>query len=139
MEFSIHKKTKASLPGLVGLGLYFAVSIAFFRTNAYYYLILGAGVWGVVLLFIKSIASVFISTFTVTDTSIETVTPVGGIIKISFEDLDWERTRLSKAGLVLIPRIGEPLALSVNEFSRKDIIRLAHHIGITNTGWIQEP
>lgn len=133
MEFSIYKKpTKISISGLVGIGSYFAVAMTFFRSNDYYYLILGGGIWGLVMLFIKSIGSDFISAFTVTENSIETVTAVGGIIKIDFDDLDWERTHLSEAGLLLTPRDGEPIALSITEFSRQDITRLARHIGITN-------
>ena len=139
MEFSIHKKpTKVSLSGLVGFGLYFAAAVTFFRSREYYYLILGGGVWGLAMLFIKSIGCIFISTFTVTESSIETVTAVGGIIKIHFDDLDRERTRLSEAGLLLVPRDGESLVLSTAEFSRQDIMRLAHYIGITDSGWFQE-
>jgi hypothetical protein len=139
MEFSIHKKpTKVSLTGLAGFGLYFAVAVAFFRSNEYYYLILGGGVWGLVMLFIKSIASIFISTYTVTENSIETVTPVGGIIRINFDNLDWDRTHLSEGGLLLTPQTGETISLSITEFSRQDIARLAHHIGITDAGWFQE-
>jgi len=139
MEFSIHKKpTKVSITGLIGFGLYFAIAVMLFRSNEYYYMILGGGVWGLVMVFIKSIASMFISTFTVTDDSIETVTPVGGIIKIRFDDLDWERTHLSEGGLLLTPHNGESIVLSIAEFSRQDIARLAHYIGITDTGWFQE-
>ena len=138
MEFKIHKvPTKVSLTGLIGLGLYFAIAMTFFRSNEYYYMILGGGVCGLVMLFVKSIGSIFISTFTVTENSIETVTPVGGIIKINFDNLDWERTHLSDFGLLLTPHNGESITLSVAEFSRKDITRLAHYIGITNTGWFQ--
>ena len=139
MDFSIHKKpTKVSISGLSGFGLYFAIAVMFFRSNEYYYMILGAGVWGLVMVFIKSIGSMFISTFTVTDDSIETVTSVGGIIKIRFDDLDWERTHLSEGGLLLTPHNGESIVLSIAEFSRQDIARLAHYIGITDTGWFQE-
>ncbi len=139
MEFSIHKKpTKVSLSGLAGLGLYFAGAILFFRGDEYYYMILGGGLWGLVMLFIKSIGSAFVSTFTVTEESIEMVTAVGGITRIRFEDLDWERTQLSSAGLILVPQNGESIALLTMEFSRQDILRLAHHIGLTDSGWFQD-
>lgn len=134
MNFAIHKKpTKVSLTGLAGFALYFAAAVTFFRGNEYYYLIMGGGVCGLVMLFIKSIACVFISTYTVTESSIETVTSVGGIIRIRFDELDPDRTELSDFGLLLTPRSGEPVVLTVMEFSREDIARLAHHIGITNT------
>ena len=134
MNFAIHKKpTKVSLTGLVGFALYFAAAVIFFRSNEYYYLILGGGVWGLAMLFIKSTACLFFSTYTVTESSIETVTSVGGIIKIRFDELDPDRTELSDFGLLLTPRGGEPIVLTVMEFSREDIARLAHHIGITNT------
>ena len=139
MEYAIHKKpTKVSLSGLVGFALYFAVAVIFFRGNGYYYLILGGGLWGLVMLLIKSFGSIFISTFTVTETFIETVTFVGGIIRVNFDDLDWDRTHLSEAGLALFPTKGEPIVLSIIEFSRQDIARLAHQIGLTDTGWFQE-
>lgn len=139
MRFAIHKKpTKVSLSGLIGLGLSLAVALAFFRTSQYYYLILGGAVWGIAMLFIKSVGSFFISAFTVTEDSIETVTSLGGIIKIQFDQLDRERTHLSEAGLLLTPRQGESIFLSATEYSRRDIARLAHHLGLANSGWFQE-
>jgi hypothetical protein len=129
--FAIHKKpTKVTLTGLVAFGLYLATAVTFFRGNEYYFLILGGGVLGLVMLFIKSVACLFVSTYTVTAKSIETVTPVGGIIRIQFDELDPNRTKLSEAGLLLAPRSGESIELSVMEFSRDDIARLASHIGI---------
>jgi hypothetical protein len=134
MTFAIHKKpTKVSLSGLVGLALYFAAAVTFFRSDEYYYLILGGGVWGLVMLFVRSVACFFIGTYTVTDSSIETVTSVGGIIRIRFDELDPDRTQLSDAGLTLTPHSGESIALTVMEFSREDIAKLARHIGIIDT------
>lgn len=139
MEFAIHKKPiKVSLFGLFFLGLYFVIAVALFRSNEYFYLIMGGGLWCAAMLLMKSVGSFFISAFTVTESSIETVTPVGGIIKVNFDDLNWEKTHLSAGGLLLTPHNGEPIALSIIEFSRQDIARLAHHIGITDTDWFQE-
>lgn len=132
--FAIHKKpTKVTLSGLVGFGLYFAVAVLFLRGTEYYYLILGGGIWGLLMLFLKSVACLFISTYTVTAKSIETVTSVGGIIRIQFDELDPSRTRLSETGLLLVPRSGESIELTVMEFSREDIARLACHIGLGDT------
>lgn len=139
MEFFIHKKpTRVWLSGLYFIVPYFVLAVALFRDNKYYYLILGSGVWALAMLLIKSFACIFINTFTVTEHSIQMVTPVGGITRVNFDDLDRERTILTDAGLALVPNDGEPIVLTVLEFSRQDIARLAHHIGLADTGWHQE-
>lgn len=110
MGYTIHKKPiKVSLTGLVGVVLYFIITVAFFRSSDDYYLILGGGLWMSTLLFMKSIGSYFFNTNTVTENSIDTVTSFGGIVKIEFADLDRERTNLSGVGPALVPRNGEPI------------------------------
>ena len=129
MPFAIHKKpVKVALFGLVALWLVFAFALVIFRKSDYFYLILGGGVFGSVLILLKSVGSIFVSALTVTDTSIETVTPVGGIIKINFDDLDWERTHISGIGCLLVPNDGESIQVSIIEYSGRDIARLVHHI-----------
>ena len=140
MNYSIHKMpTKVSLTGLASFGLYFVAAVGLFRHSELFFLILGGGFIGLVMLFIRSIACLFFSTFTVTESSIETVTSMGGIISIRFDSLDWERTHLSEIGLLLVPQAGESISLSILEYSRQDIAKLAEHIGIDSSGWLRHP
>jgi hypothetical protein len=137
MRFSIHKSpARVLLLGLVGFALYFALAVVFFSRNEYYILMLGSGLFGIAILLVKSLGSAFVSSLTLTEHSIETVTSVGGIISIRFDDLDLEQTKFADACLLLVPRAGESLVISVAEYSRKDIARIAHHIA--NSYGIQE-
>ena len=129
MDFAIHRTPhKVLLAGLAGLSLYFTATVLFLRSNEYFVLFLGGGVLGLFILIVKSVGTVFVSSLTVTDSSIETVTSVGGIIKIDFDKIDWARSSFSDLGLVLTPTSGEPLVISVFEYSRKDLARLMSHL-----------
>jgi hypothetical protein len=129
MAFAIHKSpAKVLLLGLVVLALYFGVAIAFFADTRYYYLILITIALALGMLGVRSIASAFIGALTVTEESIQMVTWVGGITKISFDELDSKQLRFDITGLLLVPRNGKSIFVSVLEYSRYDIMRLAKHI-----------
>ena len=108
--------------------MYFAIAVALFSGSRYYLLILGAAILGVAILLVQSLVAAWVSSLTVTENAIGTVTSVGGIIRIRFDELDWEQTRFSDACLLLVPRDGESLMVSVAEYSRTDIARIARHV-----------
>lgn len=138
-RFGIHKRpTKVTTGGLVLFGLWVAAAFAFFRERPSFYLVMGGALLVLVMHFVKSIAAHFISAINVTEEGIETVTEFGGIIRVRIDELDRERSRLTDEGLTITPHHGESIILSIVEFSRSDIVRLADHLGIPDTGWTEE-
>ena len=139
MSFAIHKKpTKVTLSGLVGVALYLLVAYGFFRNNEYYPLILMGFFISLLILFVKSVGSYFISSIDVSEESIKTVTGVGGIIEIRFDQIDKTKTKLSELGLLIVPINGESLLVSTIEYSHIDIDKLAHKIGLDGSGKYRE-
>jgi hypothetical protein len=129
MAFAIHKSpAKVLLLGLAVFALYFSIAVAFFANTRYYYLVLITGTLALGVLVVRSVASAFVGALTVTEGSIQMVTWVGGITEISFDELDAKRLRFDVTGLLLVPRNGESIYVSVFEYSRADIMRLAKHI-----------
>lgn len=66
----------------------------------------------------------------VVDDRIETMTGLGGLISFRIDDLDMNRTRLTEVDLLLQPRQGEGIYLSLAEYAAADIAWLADYCGV---------
>lgn len=98
-------------------------------TNARFVGLFAAGT-SIVILLGWSFLAPFVGGVEVTGDRIETMTGLGGLISFRIEDLDMSRTQLTETDLLLQPRQGEGIRLSVVEYAADDIAWLADYCGV---------
>lgn len=131
------KPSKLSISGLIGLTILFGLMVALGSSLLIYFVAFLGYLSCLVFLLIKSIFAPYFGGVDLVDGRVETVTAFGGILAISAESLDMERSTLSPIGLVLVPHVGEELYMSAAQYAQEDILRVAHYVGLTNHGWSQ--
>lgn len=138
MQFTIRKKpAKVTYSGVSGLliGLLVATLLPF-QLETYFILLFAIGSGLVFVLFISFIVP-FFGGIDVNDDIIETVTGLGGLTTILISEIDHKRSTLSSLGLHIVPVAGEPLFVSASHYSQDDILKLAHYIDLSQSGWAQ--
>ena len=132
------KPAKVTASGVAGIALYFLVLLLV--TSSLEIRVIGFFVCAISLAFlvVRSFVAPFFGGVDLKDGRVETVTGFGGIIAVSIDRLDRERSSLSKGGLSLVPLEGEKLFMSALSYSQDDLLRVAHFAGITTHGWAQE-
>ena len=80
------------------------------------------------VLFIKSLLTPWLSQISINGHIISKVTNAGGIIKIDLRDLNVNECKSGKFGMIIVPNSGEPLLINGNLFSIEDLNKLYHHI-----------
>jgi hypothetical protein len=138
MKFSIKKKpVKVSFLGLLSLAITLVLA-TYFVQSALWFLVLYASVVVLALTLLAILVLPYLDTGVEVDgDTIEKVTVLGGIIRLRISNLDFERSDVNAGGLSLVPHTGEAMILSTSVYSKDDILRLAHYIGLTDAGWSQ--
>ena len=139
MTFSIRKSpVKFSISGALTLTACYGVSAYFFESQLLQFVLLVTFGSALALLFLRSFVLPFLDGGVEVDgDKIEAVTGLGGLNTIQIHQLDPEKSFLSPLGLNLVPMAGESLFLSTTEYSYEEILRLAHYIGLSDSGWSQ--
>ncbi|MGQ4661181.1 hypothetical protein [Lysobacter sp. F6437] len=138
MKITIHKKpSKVTLSGAFGLLLLFCIATLLIDDiNTYFVLVFVLGI-ALVFLLIKSFAAPYFSGVEINNGKIEAITSFGGLINIQVGEIDHEKSSLTTLGLQIVPISGESLFLSATEYSKEDILRVAHYVGMSDSGWSQ--
>lgn len=135
MQVAIRKKpSKITLFGALGLLLAFCLaSLLIDDVNTYFVLTFGLGN-ALIFLLIKSFAAPYFPSVEIKSGKIEAITGLGGLITIPLSEIDHERSSLTSLGLEIVPHSGESLFLSATEYSREDILKVAHYAGVSDFG-----
>lgn len=129
--FIRRKPLRVSLGGLFSLLVFGAAFVFLVDDTNVRFIGLFAGGTFIVILLGWSFLVPFVGGVEVEEGRIETMTGLGGLISFHVDDLDPNRTRLTEEELVLQPKHGEGIRISLAEYSAEDIVWLAHYCGVT--------
>lgn len=124
------KPARVSLGGLFSLLLFGAGYLLLVEDRNARFIGLFAAGTSIAVLVGWSFLAPFVGGIEVTDDQIETITGFGGLISFRIQDLDMSRTRLTDTDLLLQPRNGEGIRLSVAKYAADDIAWLADYCGV---------
>ena len=132
------KPAKVTITGMAAYVLLFGTAALFIQSVQVRLILLVTLMASLGILFISSVVAPYLGGLELEDGKIEVVTGFGGIIRICIDKIDHEKSVLSSGGLVLVPLSGERLVVSAAEYSKEDILRVAHYAGVSEAGWSQE-